>query len=299
MKNGLHFISGLPRSGSTLLAALLNQNPRFQAGMSSPLATLFMHLQTGMSAKNEFSVFIDDACRERVLTGLFESYYAGVSETKTVFDTSRMWSGRASVLKRLFPDAKIICCVRPLPMVFDSVERIVRENALEPTKMFAFDARGNIYNRVEALSRPDGMVGSAYRAVKDAFFTYGGANVVLLPYDVLAQRPAFAMEQLYAFLGEEPFEHDFENVEFQADEFDAQMGARGLHKVSGRVEHRPRKPTLPPDLFAKFSDSTFWSDPRRNPHNVRVIGVNDSGAVQPGPMRPPANFNMRLAEPAE
>src|SRR3569832_2806671 len=39
-----HFISGLPRSGSTLLAALLLQNPRFHAGMTSPVGTLF----TGM-----------------------------------------------------------------------------------------------------------------------------------------------------------------------------------------------------------------------------------------------------------
>jgi Sulfotransferase family len=37
----MHFISGLPRSGSTLLAALLRQNPRFEAGMSGPLAGLF------------------------------------------------------------------------------------------------------------------------------------------------------------------------------------------------------------------------------------------------------------------
>ena len=29
----LHFISGLPRSGSTLLAGLLRQNPRFSAAM--------------------------------------------------------------------------------------------------------------------------------------------------------------------------------------------------------------------------------------------------------------------------
>jgi sulfotransferase len=29
MQNGIHFISGLPRSGSTLLAAILRQNPRF------------------------------------------------------------------------------------------------------------------------------------------------------------------------------------------------------------------------------------------------------------------------------
>ncbi len=36
-----HFISGLPRSGSTLMGAVLKQNPRFHAGMSSPVASLF------------------------------------------------------------------------------------------------------------------------------------------------------------------------------------------------------------------------------------------------------------------
>jgi hypothetical protein len=34
MQDGTHFISGLPRSGSTLLAAILRQNPRFHP--SSP-----------------------------------------------------------------------------------------------------------------------------------------------------------------------------------------------------------------------------------------------------------------------
>ena len=45
MQKVVHFISGLPRSGSTLLAAILRQNPRFHAGMSSPVASLFMALQ--------------------------------------------------------------------------------------------------------------------------------------------------------------------------------------------------------------------------------------------------------------
>lgn len=35
-----HFISGLPRSGSTLMEAILRQNPRFSAGMSNPVANL-------------------------------------------------------------------------------------------------------------------------------------------------------------------------------------------------------------------------------------------------------------------
>jgi sulfotransferase len=72
----IHFISGLPRSGSTLLAALLRQNPRFQAGMSGPLAGLFGALLGEMSARNEYSVFIDDAKRQRILHGLFDNFYA-------------------------------------------------------------------------------------------------------------------------------------------------------------------------------------------------------------------------------
>ena len=63
MNQGIHFISGLPRSGSTLLAAILRQNPHFHAGMSSPVGTLFNALLRQMSQDNEAAVFIDDAQR--------------------------------------------------------------------------------------------------------------------------------------------------------------------------------------------------------------------------------------------
>ena len=86
----IHFISGLPRSGSTLLAALLRQNPRFQAGMSGPLAGLFGALLGEMSARNEFSVFIDDAKRQRILHGLFDNFYADCA-AEVIFDTNRAW----------------------------------------------------------------------------------------------------------------------------------------------------------------------------------------------------------------
>ena len=65
MDQGIHFISGLPRSGSTLLAAILRQNPRFHAGMSSPVGHLFTALLRQMSQDNETAVFIDDAAARR------------------------------------------------------------------------------------------------------------------------------------------------------------------------------------------------------------------------------------------
>ena len=128
----MHFISGLPRSGSTLLAAVLRQNPRFQAGMSGPLAGLFGALLSEMSARNEFSVFIDDTQRERILHGLFDDFYAD-SPAEVIFDTSRGWCARMPALARLFPDAKVIACVREVPWVVDSIERLVQRNAFSPS----------------------------------------------------------------------------------------------------------------------------------------------------------------------
>ena len=49
-----HFISGLPRSGSTLLAAILRQNPRFHAGMTSPVGSLFSGMLQQFAAGTEF-----------------------------------------------------------------------------------------------------------------------------------------------------------------------------------------------------------------------------------------------------
>ena len=79
----LHFISGLPRSRSTLLTALLRQNPRFSAGMSSPVYALFRSRLHETSARNEGAVFIDDAIRKRLLTGVFDAYYAEATPETT------------------------------------------------------------------------------------------------------------------------------------------------------------------------------------------------------------------------
>src|SRR5690349_24357206 len=136
MDNGLHFISGLPRSGSTLFAAILTQNPRFHAGMSSPVGSLAIGLQRQMSSENEMSVFIENDQRTEILRSTFSAYYHTVHPSKVVFDTNRLWCSKMPLVSHLFPQAKVIACVRHIPWIVDSVERLVRENALQPSKMF-------------------------------------------------------------------------------------------------------------------------------------------------------------------
>ena len=117
----VHFISGLPRSGSTLLSAILRQNPRFSAGVTSPLLSLCTALHQKM-ANTEFSVFFDEPRRASMLRGLFQTYYAHLPRDCVIFDTNRSWTGRVPLLASLYPKSRIICCVREIGWILDSIE---------------------------------------------------------------------------------------------------------------------------------------------------------------------------------
>src|ERR1700747_1573893 len=202
----IHFISGLPRSGSTLLAALLRQNPRFEAGMSGPLAGLFGALLGEMSARNEFSVFIDDAKRQRILHGLFDNFYADCP-AEVIFDTNRAWCGWMPALARLFPGAKVIACVRDLAWVVDSIERLVQRNVFSPSSIFNYSAGGTVYTRASGVAGAGDMVGAPYDALKQACYGAQRDRLLLVQYETLASDPAKVMDAIYAFLGEAAFEH--------------------------------------------------------------------------------------------
>ena len=115
MQNGIHFISGLPRSGSTLLSALLLQNPALHAGITSPVGSLVGTMLREVSQGNETAVLMDDGQRRALLQGVFDNYYHAIHPTRTVFDTNRAWTLRLDLMATLFPDAKVICCVRHVP----------------------------------------------------------------------------------------------------------------------------------------------------------------------------------------
>ncbi|MEG4818354.1 sulfotransferase [Microcoleus sp. K5-D4] len=82
-----HFISGLPRSGSTLLAALLRQNPRFHAAMTSPVGGLVERMWSAMTEDNEFSVFISSEQKLALIMSIFSAYYHRQAEKEVILDT--------------------------------------------------------------------------------------------------------------------------------------------------------------------------------------------------------------------
>ena len=106
-----------------------------------------------MGADNEFAVFLDETQKQAILRGIFDGYYGALSPAReVVFDTNRAWASRLPALRTLFPGAKAICCVRNPAWVFDSIERLLRRNALDESKLFSPAERADIYSRAEALA---------------------------------------------------------------------------------------------------------------------------------------------------
>jgi sulfotransferase len=271
MENGIHFISGLPRSGSTLLAGILRQNPRFHAMMTSPVGAIYLSMLTAVSRKNEAAVFIDEGQKRELLRGVFKNYYYQIGADKVIFDTNRLWCTKLPALAEHFPSAKVICCVRNVSWIMDSIECLVRRNAFDLSGIFGFDAGGTVYTRVNRLAVSDGMVGFALDALREAFFGEQADRLILVGYEALTRQPKRTMRRLYEFIGEPVFDHNFENVEYSADDFDLALGAPGLHTVRRRVEFVERLSILPPELFARFQGDMFWTNPELNLRNVPVI----------------------------
>lgn len=254
-----HFISGLPRSGSTLLSGILCQNPVFHASMSSPVGALLNGILEQIGAGSEFYSFFDESKRREMCLAVFDAYYQDKRDKRIIFDTNRMWASKMHQLTELFDDFKLICLVRNPAWVMDSFEQIYRKNPFNYSKMFAAGNRHTVYSRCESMIN-GGIVGAAWSALKEAYYGEYSDRLLLVDYDLLAQHPKKTLDLIYEFIGEQSFTHDFENVEFSQDEFDYTIGVKGLHTVKKKVEFKSRRSILPPDLFNKYSDMAFWSD---------------------------------------
>ena len=276
-----HFISGLPRSGSTLLSALLLQNPRFHAGMTSPVGSLFSAMLGQFSAGSEFGPVLTQAQRKRLLAGLFASYYAEQADKGIVFDTNRQWCAKLPALMDLFPQAKLIACVRNVAWVMDSIERLYRANPYENTKLFADDVeRNTVYSRVDTLAQRNRLVGFAWAALKEAFYGEHARSLLVVEYDLLVQAPEQVLRLVYDFIGEPWYEHDFANVHYDAPEFDQALGLSGLHRIRPQVAMHSRRTLLPPDLFQQYSALSFWNDGAGSAAHVVRVKAEESGALR-------------------
>lgn len=255
MNKKFHFITGLPRSGSTLLSALLKQNPRFHASISDPLATMVKGIietsQDGPGMKYEVPI----ERRINTVRSVFDGFYQHI-EKPVVFNTNRAWTLLTAQMNAIHPDSKFIVCVRDIARILDSFETIHRNNPMV-TNTVSGGMSGTVYSRAEALMTNEGIVGFPLLGIKQALTSNEQHKLFFIEYDKLCQMPGLIMNALYNFLEEEPFEHDFNNIESNWDDYDREIGVP-MHKLKTRVQFQQRNFIIPPDIIQRYSNMEVW-----------------------------------------
>ena len=250
-----YFISGLPRSGSTLLSSILKQNPRFHAGISGPLLT---HFRSQIEAGNSGNKAEFDAARiKRIAKATVDAYYEDVNRP-VIFDTNRLWTNLLPELRDTFPYTKVIVCVRDINWIIDSFERMHQTTPHAISTVYPSGVDMNVYTRTSSLLGEAGIVKLPYDSLKSAMTGMHKDLLFFVEYEMLCKNPQGMMRALYDFIDQPYYQHDFDHVENSYDEYDQQLNMAGLHTVKSKVEWRAREFILPPDILNQYKDLEVW-----------------------------------------
>lgn len=68
------------------------------------------------------------------------------------------------------------------------------------------------------------------------------------------------MRGIYEFLEKPYYSHHFENVEYSNKNFDMACNLKDLHTVKKRVEYKPPRNVVPPEIVQKYKNLNmeFW-----------------------------------------
>ena len=252
-----HFISGLPRSGSTLLSSILNQNPAFNANISNPLARFVRSIVVESHAGPGYHLQCSEPKRIELIQNLIRTYHSHL-DCDVAFNTNRGWTSILPLLEQATPESKIICCVRDIRWVLDSFETLFRRNPFSMSKMYGEQEAETVYTRAYSLMSPGHTVRFAYDSLKEALTGNQKQMMFILEYEQLARYPEQTMKALHKFIDEPYFNYDFDDVETSYDEYDVEAGIPGLHTIRKQVSYVERNPILPPDLWNEFSGLEVW-----------------------------------------
>lgn len=251
-----YFISGLPRSGSTLLSSILKQNPNFYADISSPLEKIIdSSINLITFDDSNFTVTIDQ--RKNLLYGIFDGYYKNI-ESEIIFDTSRNWTKRTSLLKSLFPYTKILCPVRDIISIMNSFELILSKNPFYANTLT--ENKNNVYERCDdMMNKNNGIIATALIFLQEGH-ALNSEMIHFIEYEDLCREPEKIMKKIYNFLEKPYYQHDFDNVDYKNKNFDTFCNLKDLHTVRKKIEYNPQKYIIPPEIIKKYSefDMEIW-----------------------------------------
>lgn len=228
MKNFIA-LSGLPRTGSTLLASILFQNPNIHTEGSSSVFQIMADMRVSLEPRaNHWMTGSNRGdVRNKLMSAIPEIYYSNTN-AQNVFDKNVSWIFPANyqmIEEYIRSDPKIIVMTRPLEDVIQSFIRLRKLN----------NWQGDIESDLRDPQNP--LIGGVSFWVEQARRSRQ-EKFMFVEYDELVDNTSDVLKSIYEFCEIEHFEHDLNNIENKNPENDEYWGLSGLHEVRPTISRR-------------------------------------------------------------
>ena len=253
----LLFLVAQPRSGNTLFASIMNQNPEIAATPNSItleiLKDLFLFKSTDV-----FLNYPDHKSLDNVLDSVFDAYYKHWPQRIIIDRGPVMTPGNFSLMKKHFKQPfKCIVLLRDSMDVLASYMQWYTENP------DAFPNRFNLKNDEEKLMmimNKDGAVAKNLEAIKNAFNYSDICHFV--KYNDLVSQPEQEIRKIYKFIDTPYYNHNFENlkqVEVNGIGYDDKIVGKNMHKIKTvvRKKYNPYIEKIPERVRQKYEHIRF------------------------------------------
>ena len=239
-------LSGLPRSGTTLLSALLSQNPTIHAEGNSAVCQLMWDMQQSCktTASEQLKANRREATVHDLISHIPKIYYRHVPETKKlIVDKCRSWTILPNLLlfkKYIEMDAKIIVLERPLQDIVKSFAKLFQANGLD------------LKTAVPPLLTPHSdPIMRSLEGIQWAKQNNKGNHFCFIQYDDLVNNPSETMARIYSFLQYPAFTHDFKHIMNVHPEDDVFYKLKGFHNVRTELAKEPNDTILSAEILSK------------------------------------------------
>ena len=268
-----NMISGLPRSGSTLLCNLLNMNPRFHATPTSGVIEVVKSMRSTISssitwrAKDRLSLLPNI---QKGLEGFVNGFYY---DKEIVFDKCRVWSSHLQLMDEILgnTDTKIIWTYRDPVEIIGSMESkyqktILLENMDESSAPMAFST---LDRRIGTYTAPEGLLSYPIECLRDAIEMGYRDRILILTYYDITNNTQIVMDTIHDFLGEPRQPYDLKDLKQTTFEFDGFYNYKFPHSIKeGQVKFKQSSNVLPDkykqainDRFAGLNQFILTNDP--------------------------------------
>ena len=268
MNRTYHFLAGLPRSGNTLLSALLNQNPEIYSTPLSPLPTLLWNFANSAENMEQVNRNVENKIRtEVVMSSFFDNYYKEV-EKPVVIDREKAWGTPANfnfVKKYVTPTPKVVFTVRDILEILAS---FVKMDA-QFLKNEAYDQGYFMSNYLspkdlvcEHMMAPNSDISKSLLSLSSAFYPENKGMFHIVEYNDLVFNPEETMNKIYDFLELPHYEHNFNKIEKVEVDNDEAVGLpKDLHEIRKSLSQSSTSLDILSDYIRhKYSNMEFWRD---------------------------------------